>query len=216
MPFLGPNCYGFINYLDKVSVWSDQIAGNPSKKGIALICQSGTIGNTVSFNHRSLPLGYIISVGNQSCVTIEDIIAYVLNDKRITAIGIYAESFNNIKLFYKVLEKSKKNKIPVAIVKVGRSKIASETIMSHTGSLGGKEDIYDSIFKQFGATRCNTLAELCETLKIFHTVGILKGNKIAIMGPSGGDMAMVGDMSAGLAINYSSIPKTLVKDLKKS
>ena len=25
MPFLGPNCYGFINYLDNVSVWSDQL-----------------------------------------------------------------------------------------------------------------------------------------------------------------------------------------------
>ena len=22
MPFLGPNCYGFINYLDRISVWS--------------------------------------------------------------------------------------------------------------------------------------------------------------------------------------------------
>ena len=215
MPFLGPNCYGFINYLDKVSVWSDQIAGNPSKNGIALICQSGTIGNTISFNQRSLSIGYIISVGNQTCVSIEDSIEYVLNDKRVTAIGIYAESFNNIELFYKVLEKAKNKNIPVAIVKVGRSKIASETIMSHTGSLSGKEDIYDAIFKQLGATRCNTLAELCETLKLFHTIGVLKGNKIAIMGPSGGDMAMAGDKSEGLAINYSPIPKKIVKNLEK-
>ena len=108
MPFLGPNCYGFINYLDKVSVWSDQIASNATKKGVAFICQSGTIGNTISFNHRSLPIGYIISVGNQTCVTIEDIIEYVLNDKRVTAIGVYAESFNNIELLFKVLEKAKK------------------------------------------------------------------------------------------------------------
>ena len=215
MPFLGPNCYGFINYLDKVSVWSAQIAGNPSKNGIALICQSGTIGNTISFNQRSLSIGYIISVGNQTCVSIEDSIEYVLNDKRVTAIGIYAESFNNIELFYKVLEKAKNKNIPVAIVKVGRSKIASETIMSHTGSLSGKEDIYDAIFKQLGATRCNTLAELCETLKLFHTIGVLKGNKIAIMGPSGGDMAMAGDKSEGLAINYSPIPKKIVKNLEK-
>ena len=215
MPFLGPNCYGFINYLDKVSVWSDQIAGNPSKNGIALICQSGTIGNTISFNQRSLSIGYIISVGNQTCVSIEDSIEYVLNDKRVTAIGIYAESFNNIELFYKVLEKAKNKNIPVAIVKVGRSKIASETIMSHTGSLSGKEDIYDAIFKQLGATRCNTLAELCETLKLFHTIGVLKGNKIAIMGPSGGDMAMAGDKSEGLEINYSPIPKKIVKNLEK-
>ena len=215
MPFLGPNCYGFINYLDKVSVWSDQIAGNSSKTGIALICQSGTIGNTISFNNRSLPIGYIISVGNQTCISIENIIEYLLNDKRVTAIGIYAESFNNIELLFKVLEKTKKKNVPVAIVKVGRSKIASKVIMSHTGSLSGKEDIYDTIFKQLGVARCNTLAELCETLKIFHTIGVLKGNKIGIMGPSGGDMAMIGDVSDKLAMNYSSIPKTIVKNLKK-
>ena len=215
MPFLGPNCYGFINYLDKVSVWSDQIAGEPTKKGIAFICQSGTIGNTISFNNRSLPIGYNISVGNQTCISIEDIIEYTLNDRRITAIGIYAESFNNIDLFYKVLKKARDKNVPIAIVKVGRSKIASQTIMSHTGSLSGKEDIYDSIFKEMGVTRCNSLSELCETLKMYHTIGILKDNKVAIMGPSGGDMAMIGDLSEGLVINYPKIPSDITKNLKK-
>jgi len=215
MPFLGPNCYGFINYLDNISVWSDQVAGNKTKNGVAFICQSGTIGNTISFNHRSLPIGYIISVGNQTCVTIEDIIDYVLDDRRVTAIGIYAESFSNIELLVQVLKKSKEKKVPVAIVKVGRSKKATEIIMSHTGSLSGKEEIYDTLFEQMGVARCNTLAELCETLKIFHTVGALKGSKIAIMGPSGGDMAMTGDISEGLAINYSPIPKKIANNLKK-
>ena len=28
--------------------------------------------------------------------------------------------------------------------------------MSHTGSLSGKEDIYDSLFKQMGVARCGT------------------------------------------------------------
>ena len=215
MPFLGPNCYGFINYFDRVSVWSDQIAGNSTDSGIALICQSGTIGNTISFNHRSLPIGYIISLGNQTLVTIEDVIEYVLNDRRVSAIGIYAESFTNIELFVKALEVAKQKKVPVAIVKVGRSKSAAKTIMSHTGSISGKEDIYDALFKRLGVARCNTLAELCETLKIFHTIGALKGNKIAIMGPSGGDMAMIGDASEGLALHYSPIPTKIIKSLKK-
>ena len=215
MPFLGPNCYGFINYLDNVSVWSDQVAGNQTNSGIAFICQSGTIGNTISFNHRSLPIGYIISVGNQTCITIENTIDYVLDDRRVTAIGIYAEGFSNIELLVQVLKKAKEKKVPIAIVKVGRSKLATETIMSHTGSLSGKEEIYDTLFEQMGVARCNTLAELCETLKIFHTIGALKGNKVAIMGPSGGDMAMTGDISEGLAINYSPIPKAIANNLKK-
>ena len=192
-PFLGPNCYGFINYFDKVSVWSDQVAGSQTNKGVAIICQSGTIGNTISFNHRSLPIGYIISLGNQAKISIEDTIEYALKDKRVTAIGIYAEGFTSINKLIRVLKNSKEKKIPIAIVKVGRSKVASETILTHTGSLSGKENIYDALFKRMGVARCETLSELTELLKYFHTHGVISSDQISIMGPSGGDMAMLGD-----------------------
>ena len=215
MPFLGPNCYGFINYLDKISVWSDQVAGKPTKSGVAIICQSGTIGNTISFNNRSLPIGYIISLGNQSQLTIEDAINYALDDNRITAVGIYAESFTNAEKLIKVFKKSRSKKIPIAIVKVGRSKAASKTILSHTGSLSGKEDLYDALFQRMGVARCNTLAELCEILKLFHTQGILKNDKISIMGPSGGDMAMIGDVAESQSLNFAKIPPKIINDLKK-
>ena len=215
MPFLGPNCYGFINYLDRISVWSDQVAGKPTKKGVAIICQSGTIGNTISFNNRSLPIGYIISLGNQSQITIEDAINYALDDKRVTAIGIYAESFTNTEKLIKVFKKSRLKKIPIALVKVGRSKTASKTILTHTGSLSGKEDIYDSLFQRIGVARCNTLGELCEILKLFHTHGVLNNDKISIMGPSGGDMAMIGDIAETLSLTFGKIPNKIKKDLKK-
>ena len=215
MPFLGPNCYGFINYLDKISVWSDQVSGKPTKKGVAIICQSGTIGNTISFNNRSLPIGYIISLGNQSKITIEDAISYALDDNRVTAIGIYAESFTNTAKLIKVFKKSKLKNIPIAIVKVGRSKIASKTILTHTGSLSGKEDIYDSLFQRMGVAKCNTLGELCEILKLFHTHGVLKNDQISIMGPSGGDMAMIGDVAESLSLKFGKIPSKIKNDLKK-
>jgi len=215
MPFLGPNCYGFINYLDRISVWSDQVAGKPTKKGVAIICQSGTIGNTISFNNRSLPIGYIISLGNQSQITIEDAINYALDDKRVTAIGIYAESFPNTEKLINVFKKSRLKRTPIALVKVGRSKTASKTILTHTGSLSGKEDIYNSLFQRMGVARCNTLGELCEILKLFHTHGVLNNDKISIMGPSGGDMAMIGDVAETLSLNFGKIPPRIKNDLKK-
>ena len=215
MPFLGPNCYGFINYLDKISVWSDQVAGKHTKKGVAIICQSGTIGNTISFNNRSLPIGYIISLGNQSQITVEDSIDYVLEDKRVTAIGIYVESFTNLEKLIKIFKKSRLKKIPIALVKVGRSKVASKAILTHTGSLSGKEDIYDSLLQRMGIARCDTLGELCEILKLFHIHGVLKNDKVSIMGPSGGDMAMIGDVAEKLLINFAKIPSKIKSDLKK-
>lgn len=214
-PFLGPNCYGFINYFDRVSVWSDQVAGNQTNKGVAIICQSGTIGNTISFNHRSLPIGYIISLGNQAKLSIEDTIEYTLKDKRVTAIGIYAEGFTSIDKLIRVLKISKEKKIPIAIVKVGRSKIASETILTHTGSLSGKENIYDALFKRMGVARCETLSELTELLKYFHTHGVISNDQISIMGPSGGDMAMLGDAAETLNLKFGKIKPQIKNDLKK-
>ena len=214
-PFLGPNCYGFINYFDRVSVWSDQVAGNQTNKGVAIICQSGTIGNTISFNHRSLPIGYIISLGNQAKLSIEDTIEYTLKDKRVTAIGIYAEGFTSIDKLIRVLKISKEKKIPIAIVKVGRSKVASETILTHTGSLSGKENIYDALFKRMGVARCETLSELTELLKYFHTHGVISNDQISIMGPSGGDMAMLGDAAETLNLKFGKIKPKIKNDLKK-
>ena len=214
-PFLGPNCYGFINYFDRVSVWSDQVAGSQTNKGVAIICQSGTIGNTISFNHRSLPIGYIISLGNQAKIGIEDTIEYALKDKRVTAIGIYAEGFTSIDKLIRVLKISKEKKIPIAIVKVGRSKVASETILTHTGSLSGKENIYDALFKRMGVARCETLSELTELLKYFHTHGVISNDQISIMGPSGGDMAMLGDAAETLNLKFGKIKPQIKNDLKK-
>ena len=115
----------------------------------------------------------------------------------------------------RVLKISKEKKIPIAIVKVGRSKVASETILTHTGSLSGKENIYDALFKRMGVARCETLSELTELLKYFHTHGVISNDQISIMGPSGGDMAMLGDAAETLNLKFGKLKPQIKTDLKK-
>jgi len=66
-----------------------------------------------------------------------------------------------------------------------------------------------------GVARCDTLGELCEILKLFHIHGVLKNDKVSIMGPSGGDMAMIGDVAEKLLINFAKIPSKIKSDLQK-
>ena len=53
-----------------------------------------------------------------------------------------------------------------------------------------------------GIARCDSLATLCETLKVLHTGGPLAGRRMLIMGASGGDMAMTADAARQLALEF--------------
>jgi acyl-CoA synthetase (NDP forming) len=91
LPFFGPNCYGFVNFFDGVALWPDQLVGRRRERGVALICQSGTIALNLLFNDRSLPIGCVLTVGNQTRLAAEDLIEFMCADERVSAIGLYLE-----------------------------------------------------------------------------------------------------------------------------
>jgi hypothetical protein len=91
LPFFGPNCYGFVNFFDKAAMLPDQVVGKQIERGVALICQSGTIALTLMFNGRSVPIGCLFSVGNQTRLAVEDLIEILSDDPRVTAFGLYLE-----------------------------------------------------------------------------------------------------------------------------
>ena len=66
-----------------------------------------------------------------------------------------------------------------------------------------------------GVARCETLSELTELLKYFHTHGVISNDQISIMGPSGGDMAMLGDAAETLDLKFGKIKTEIKNDLKK-
>src|SRR5882762_4184917 len=57
-----------------------ELLGGRCERGVALICQSGTIALDLSFNDRSLPIGYVLTVGNQTRLAAEDLIELLAED----------------------------------------------------------------------------------------------------------------------------------------
>jgi acetyl-CoA synthetase len=213
LPFLGPNCYGFVNFFDRVAMLPDQVVGPAVQRGVALICQSGTIALTLMFNGRSLPIGYLITVGNQTRVAIEDLIEILCADARVTAFGLYLEGIKDTAAFARAADRARAAGKPIAVIKSGRTAAAARTAHSHTGALAGADEVFEAFCRQAGIARCDTLGTLCETLKLFHTGGPLAGRKILVMGASGGDMAMTADVSRSLDLDFAPIPKSQVANL---
>src|SRR5580658_2393155 len=206
LPFFGPNCYGFINFFAGAALWPDQVVGARRERGVALICQSGTIALNLLFNDRSVPVGYVITVGNQTRLAVEDLIELLSDDPRVTAFGLYVEGIQDVERFARAAARARAAGKPIALVKAGRTEAAARTARSHTGALAGADVAFDAFCRQAGIARCETLATLCETLKLLHVGGPLRGRRVLIMGASGGDMAMTADVSRHLELEFAPIP----------
>jgi acetate---CoA ligase (ADP-forming) len=215
LPFLGPNCYGFVNFFDQVAMMPDQIVGPPVERGVALICQSGTIALTLMFNHRSLPIGCLLTVGNQTRLAVEDLIETLCEDARVTAFGLYLEGIKDPERFARAAALARAAGKPIAVIKSGRTAAAARTAHSHTGALAGADEVFEAFCRQAGIARCDTLATLCETLKLFHVGGPLPGRKVLVMGASGGDMAMTADVSRDMNLDFAPLPPERAASLRE-
>ncbi|MGA7539370.1 MAG: CoA-binding protein, partial [Steroidobacteraceae bacterium] len=206
LPYFGPNCYGFVNLFDGAALWPDQVVGSRPARGVALICQSGTIALNVLFNQRSLPIGYLITTGNQTRLAVENLIEELAEDPRVSAFGLYIEGVRDAASFAHAVEKARAVGKPIALVKAGRTEAAARTAHSHTGSLAGADGAFEAFCRQAGIARCDSLATLCETLKVLHVAGPLTGRRMLVMGASGGDMAMTADAARHLALEFPVFP----------
>jgi len=215
LPFFGPNCYGFINFFDGAALWPDQVVGARRERGVALICQSGTISLNLLFNGRSLPIGMVLTVGNQTRLAAEDLIELLTADQRVSAFGLYLEGVRDVSRFARAAAAARAAGKPIALVKAGRTAAAARTAHTHTGALAGADAAFDAFCRQAGIARCDSLGTLCETLKIFHCGGPLPGKRVLVMGASGGDMAMTADNSRQLGLEFPPLPSADAASLRE-
>jgi acetate---CoA ligase (ADP-forming) len=215
LPFFGPNCYGFVNFFDGAALWPDQVVGQRRERGVALICQSGTLALNLLYNDRSLPIGCVLTVGNQTRLAAEDLLDLLCADERVTAFGLYLEGIKDAPRFAQAAARARAAGKPIALVKTGRTEAASHTVRTHTGALAGADAAFDAFCAQAGIARCESLATLCETLKIFHTGGPLPGRRLLAMGASGGDMAMTADAARQLGLEFAPIPPPAAARLRE-
>ena len=214
MAVVGPNCYGILNYLDGAALWADVHGGAKLESGVAVVSQSGNIALNLTMAERSVPLAQVISVGNQAVLGVHDFIEALVDDPRITAIGLYIEGLNDIPAFSRAAEYALSRGKPIVAVKVGTSDTAAQLALSHTSSLAGSDDLYNALFQRLGVCRVPSLATFLETLKLFHVSGPLPGGRLGVLTCSGGDAALVADMADKQGLTIPPLTAAQEEDLK--
>jgi acyl-CoA synthetase (NDP forming) len=202
MPIVGPNCYGFLNYLDNVTFWPDQHGGMPVASGVAIVGQSSNMLINMTMQARGLPIGLVMAAGNQAQVSLSDLGMAALADPRITVLGLHIEGVGDIRAFEALAGFARANRKPVVVLKVGRSTAAQAATMTHTASLAGSAAASTALFARLGMVEVGGLAAFLETLKLLHFGGPLRDGGIGSVSCSGGEASLMADGALGTAIAW--------------
>lgn len=193
MPLVGPNCYGTLSAVTGAALWPDLHGLARTKRGVAIVSQSGNIALNLTMQRRGLDISHVISLGNQAGVGLAEMFEALVADPAVTGVGLYIEAIDDVARFAVAANEASRRGHPVVILKAGASEAAESISVSHTGSLVGSDDAYEALFRRLGATRAGTVGGLLDTLGVLSVVGPLAGNRLVSLSCSGGEAALIAD-----------------------
>ncbi|MDK4734422.1 acetate--CoA ligase family protein [Rhizobium sp. CNPSo 3490] len=205
MPILGPNCYGLINGLDGALLWPDQHGMQRVERGVAILTQSSNIALNLTMQTRGLPIAYVVTSGNQAQTSLADVACALIEDQRVTAVGLHVEGFGDLAGLERLAAMARRSKKPVVVLKVGRSEQAKHAAVSHTASLAGSDAVADAVLARLGLGRVQSLPALLETLKLLHLAGPLPSYSISSMSCSGGEASLMADAAVGRKVEFPAL-----------
>jgi acyl-CoA synthetase (NDP forming) len=214
MPILGPNCYGFINALDRVSLWPDIHGCEPVEQGVAILAQSSNIALNLSMQRRGLPIAYLGTVGNQARIDLSALGMAVLDDPRVTALGLYIEGISDLRGFEALANHARHLGKRIVALKMGASEQAQVATVSHTASLAGSDAGARALLRRCGIAQVSSLEALLEALKILHVAGPLNGTRIASMSCSGGEASLMADSVLDSSVTFPPLAPKQISALR--
>ena len=164
----GPNCMGFSNFVDRVSVSfgaveTGIIAAGPH--GAAMIAQSGAMmGNIASaLGAKGVAVNYTISTGNEAVTSAEDFLDAVLDDPQTRLFVLFLEQIRMPARFLELVARARQLGKPVVLMHPGNTERARESARSHTGALAGDHAVMQTVLRHAGVVQVETMDELIDT-----------------------------------------------------
>jgi acyl-CoA synthetase (NDP forming) len=192
--FLGANCMGVISKPGQYDTWfiPDEKLPKVTKKGYhrsALISQSGAFMLHRSHQCPFLSPAYMISMGNQTDLTLGDMVWYFKDCDQVDVIAVYAEGFNDLDglAFCRAVQGAVLAGKEVVFYKAGRTPEGKAATGSHTASLAGDYMVCESCVSQAGAIVARSFTEFQELMLLAETLSrkTIQGNRLAAVSGAG-------------------------------
>jgi acyl-CoA synthetase (NDP forming) len=197
LTLLGPNGNGFINVTNRITPYGLPIAPPLRSGPVGVVLQSGALASAVlAFAQgHGIGLSLMVAMGNESMISVTDVVEYLLEDDSTRAIALFLESIRHPDELRRVAEKARAYRKTIVALKVGRSEAGSRAALAHTGALVGNDTINDAALRQLGIIRVSSLEDLLTTAGLASATGPLPGRRMGVVTPSGGACDIISDLA---------------------
>jgi acetate---CoA ligase (ADP-forming) len=199
LALVGPNCLGFMNFVDGFAAVFFSPQPTPrlpdgTRGAVAIVAQSGGLGSHLQsgLNTRGVPVSCWISTGNEAGLGLADFIQYLLDDPVTQVVTLYAEHVRRPQEFIDIAGEALRRGKPIVMMHPGRGEKAKQAARSHTGALTGDHAVMRTLVEHAGVVVVDTLDELMDVSEILAR----------FPGPSKGDLGIVTFSGAFCGISH--------------
>ncbi|MEZ0109590.1 acyl-CoA synthetase (NDP forming) [Catenulispora sp. EB89] len=185
---VGPNCLGIADNTTELYLASDTF----DLGGVALLSQSGNLALELQLAFAPHGLGFsrFVSLGNQSDVTLVDLVRDCARHEATKAIAVYAEDFGDGRAFARAAAAAGK---PVVLLSAGRGPAAARSAASHTGALTTSSDVVAAACRDAGVELVRTPREMTAVLAAVAGGRRARGRRVAVFTDGGGHGVVAAD-----------------------
>jgi len=211
----GANCMGFYNVRDHVWTCGFDSAMLEAPGNVALISHSGAGMSGIVDCEQRLRINLAVSSGNELTTTMDEYLDFALGLPETRAVGLFLETARNPDGFRAALSKAAQRRIPIVVLKVGRTEESAQLAVSHSGAIAGDDATYEALFDRYGVQRARDMDELTTMLIMFAELHPVGAGGLVSLHDSGGERQLMIDLADDANVPLTRLSADTVQKLEE-
>lgn len=198
----GPNCLGLVAPALGVTLTGYHLPDDLAAGAVAAVVQSGSVFWSLAHNTRGIRFNTLVSSGNEAVLTAADFLDHALDDPSTRVIVAFLESVRDGDRFLELAARVRRSRIPLVVLKIGRSEAGRASVIAHSGALAGSDAIFSAVCRQEGIVRVDTIDELYDVCELLLAGRLPRGERVGVVTDSGGEKTLILDWGERVGLRF--------------
>jgi acetate---CoA ligase (ADP-forming) len=213
----GPNGVGFADFTNKLCLIGEPIPQEQPAGTVGIASQSGALLATImaAVIEDGAGIDWGVSLGNAVQFDLARSIDHMVARGHAKSICVYAETLGeDVDRLADALTHAASAGVAVVMLKAGKSDVANRIAYSHTASVAGDDAETDAFLRSFGVIRVDSLEEMARVAVLAPMRRPGRGDGVAIVGSSGGQAAVTGELAARDGLKLARLTGTTMTTVR--